>query len=76
MTTDATEITVTRQRTMSSGRKFVYWHYYATGPDTITMPDGRVLPQRFDNRSMGDLRRVLRKHYGRDVRVILDWNVN
>ena len=66
-----TTITVTRQRMAT--RFGETWHYYATGPDTVQMPDGRVLPHRFDNSSYAELRRVLRKRYGAGTRLILDW---
>lgn len=39
------------------------WFYEAQGED------GR----RFDNRSIVTLRRVLRKRYGRDVRIVETW---
>jgi hypothetical protein len=66
-----TTITVTRQRMAT--RFGESWHYYATGPDTIQMPDGRVLPRKFDNSSYAELRKVLRKRYGRDTRLVADW---
>lgn len=70
-----TTITVTRQRMAT--RFGERWHYYATGPDTIQMPepDGRVLPRRFDNGSYAELRRVLRKRYGRNTKITPAWNV-
>lgn len=68
-----TEITVTRQR--MRGRFGGHWHYYATGPDMATLAPGddRVLPRRFDNDSLPDLRRVLRRAYGRDTRITTAW---
>ena len=66
-----TTITVTRQRMAT--RFGESWHYYAIGPDTIQMPDGRELPRQFDNSSYAELRRVIRKRYGRDTRLIPDW---
>lgn len=68
-----TTITVTRRRTAT--RLGEHWHYYATGPDTIQMPDGRVLPRRFDNSSYAELRRVVRRRYGADTKVTPGWRV-
>ena len=45
------------------------WLYEATGPDTVKV-GSRVLPRRFDNRSIADLRRVLRRAYGSDVEIV------
>ena len=41
-----------------------YWLYEATGPD------GRA----FDNRSLVNLRQVLRQRYGRDLEIVETWN--
>lgn len=70
-----TTITVTRQRMAT--RFGEHWHYYATGPDAENLAPGddRVLPRRFDNRSYAELRRVLRRRYGQDTKVLPGWEV-
>lgn len=52
-----------------------YYHYEATGPDTYTTNDGRVLPRKFDNSSIVTLRSVLKKVYGRDTIIVESWKV-
>ncbi len=50
-----------------------HWNYTCTGPDTITMGDGRVLPRKFDNDSIVELRRVLKRVYGNIVEITETW---
>jgi hypothetical protein len=74
MSTVAT-ITITRTKLYPSRPRAGYawnWLYEATGPDTIKVGD-RTLPRKFDNRSLVELRRVLRRVYGRDLRIVEPW---
>ena len=58
-------VRVRRERIASRGHGFAwYWHYYVDAG-----PDGT----RFDNRSIVELRRILRRQYGRDVQIIETW---
>ena len=63
-----TKIIIMRQRIVRRGG-FEHWHYYAQGPDTVKS-GGRELPRRFDNSSITELRRVLRRAYGSDVKIV------
>jgi hypothetical protein len=70
-----TEITITRVKVYPSRPRpgpAWSWLYQATGPDTIQIGD-RTLPRQFDNRSIAELRRVLRRAYGPDVKIIEPW---
>lgn len=75
--TGAVTITVTRRkiargRTASCPGAEWFWHYYATGPDAIQV-GARTLPRQFDNRSIVEMRRTLKRAYGRGVQIIEAW---
>ena len=48
----------------SSGHPYLYWHYACVGPDGT----------RFDNTSIGELRRVLRRKYGVGIQIQEPWH--
>ncbi len=60
-----TEVTVNRSLLFNGPGCLVpySWLYEVTGPD------GR----RFDNKSIGELRRVLRRSYGSNVQILQNW---
>ena len=62
---DAPEVRITRERLVNAqpGRRDPGFIHYCTGPDGT----------RFDNRSIVTLRDVLRRKYGRGVRITETW---